>query len=168
MNFTHSQYIKVSCNCLFYICFKRTLEYFVCMHFHYIDVVTLIRGCGVRFSAVNHQIWHSFCIQFLLVSIKGKGVYLKSRQICIQVQQTFHSFLLCPSIGTHSFTVSSPWEEYSRIFCSCSHSHSTDFHSTRYPLLLGRQRWCGLSKAFTHDQSSQNRTPDPLISGPVP
>ena len=31
-----------------------------------------------------------------------------------------------------------------RNFCSCSHSYSTNFPSTWYPLLLGRQRWCGI------------------------
>ena len=32
-----------------------------------------------------------------------------------------------------------------RIFCSCSHSHSTSFRSTWYPLLLGGQRRCGFN-----------------------
>ena len=41
------------------------------------------------------------------------------------------------------------WGECSAIYCSCSQSHSTNFSFHLVPM-LGGQRRCGLSKAFTH------------------
>ena len=52
-------------------------------------------------------------------------------------------YKLHPNTWTDSFTVSSPYWECSAIFYNCGHSHSTNFLSAWYPLLLCRQRRCG-------------------------
>ena len=54
-----------------------------------------------------------------------------------------------------------------RIFCSWSHSHSTEFSLHLVPITAGctwpEAMWIqSLPKIFTHDQCCRNRNPDPL------
>ena len=73
-------------------------------------------------------------------------------------------------IGTHSFTASFPWEEYT-AFSAAEANHTV-------PISVNKtsSHYCGVArsgvdlkpKPFTHDQRRRNRTSDPFISGPTP
>ena len=72
---------------------------------------------------------------------RAEKVKVKVNVYSPDIPKRFSRFCInYPGIGTNSFTVSSPWGKCSAIFCSCSHSHTTTFHSNWYPLLLGGQR----------------------------
>ena len=98
------------------------------------------------------------CLKMRWVVSYRKGVLIYT---CL-VQWTSHE--LHPGIRTHSFTVSSP---EGGIFHSCGHSHSTNFHSTWYSILLGGQRRYGFKacSGFYTWQAQWESNPRPLDLG---
>ena len=94
---------------------------------------------------------------------KGKGGFI----VYNYPMDILSTSQLPPGIGTHSFTVSSPWGEYNADYSGVEYSQSQLYHFTfhQVPITAGwtEAMWIqSLPKAFMHDQCHRESNPRPL------